>query len=126
MKLSKRYRIIRTCCSCLFPKEVFHRIEQRAIGFQSHVQGLEDGETLIHHYNPNDFRAKYTEGAAIVDGEGNKIEYHDNKNPTEEELQLYHLRAVSDLNSSNRYTSQRMSSTVESSGTSEGTTQRRR
>ncbi|GMI03552.1 hypothetical protein TrVE_jg12039 [Triparma verrucosa] len=97
VKLSKRFRFLRLCCGCLFPKELFHRIEQRAIGFQQHVAGLEENETLIHYQNPNDFRAKYSHGDPMYDEEGKLIEYADNKNPTEEELQLYHLRAVSDL-----------------------------
>lgn len=65
--------------------------------FNSHIAGLSENDTLIHYQNPNDFRQKYSHSDQIYDEEGKVIEYADNKNPTEEELKLYHLRAVSDL-----------------------------
>jgi hypothetical protein len=96
-RASMRFLCVKFCCKCLFPEELIHKVDQNVQGFTKHTANLEAGDTLIHHYKPDEFRSKYSMGADVfIDEQGNKIEVKDTKKPTEEEMRLYQLRAVSD------------------------------
>jgi len=115
-RASRRFRFLQIFCRCLFPEELFHKVEQNLHGFSKHTENLSAGETLIHHYRPEDFRSKYTERRSIVDEKGNKIEMKDTKDPTEEEMRLYQLRAVVDTQTVFSQLSSESGQPIESSG----------
>ena len=94
-RYNKRYRIFRLC-SCFFPKELVHQVNQKKHNYHDAASELIEGETMIHHYaDPKQMKSKFSKGK-VYDSKGNVLDVKDTKQPTPEEMSLYQLRAVSE------------------------------